>query len=149
MHMHPVVAGMLLRIGRRHGLRAVRVPAEPPAIMASLGAPAGLGAKAMYAGSRVLRAQCRAAGMMVPDQVFGLAWSGRMTPDRMKRLVTSLPEGITEIYTHPATHRDASLAALMPDYLHTAELAALVDPDVCNVLRRMRLTSYAGITSAG
>ncbi len=28
-HLHPTVAGLMIRIGRRHGMRSVRIPAEP------------------------------------------------------------------------------------------------------------------------
>ena len=41
-----------------------------------------------------------------------------------------MPAGLLEIYFHPATHRDALLTRLMPDYEHEAELAALCDPEV-------------------
>ena len=37
-----------------------------------------------------------------------------------------LPEGRTEIYTHPATMRDDALVKLMPDYEHVAEFEALL-----------------------
>src|SRR5262249_34986092 len=30
MHLHPTILGILLRVGREYGLRAVRVPYEPP-----------------------------------------------------------------------------------------------------------------------
>jgi len=64
--------------------------------------------------------------MTTTDHCFGLAWSGHMTPDRLHRLLTELPDGDSEIYFHPATGRDATLRRLMPDYEHEAELAALL-----------------------
>ena len=53
-----------------------------------------------------------------------------MTTDRIVRLAGRLPSGVSEIYFHPASHRDAHLTRLMPDYEHEAELAALMDPAV-------------------
>ena len=50
-----------------------------------------------------------------------------MTEARLKGLVARLPEGITEIYTHPATSPDFPGAA--PGYRYEGELAALVRPD--------------------
>jgi hypothetical protein len=38
-----------------------------------------------------------------------------------------LPDGVSEIYFHPATNRDPLLVRLMPDYEHEAELATLLD----------------------
>ena len=33
MHLHPTVGRMMIDIGREYGLRAVRVPAEPPGVL--------------------------------------------------------------------------------------------------------------------
>jgi hopanoid biosynthesis associated protein HpnK len=128
MHLHPTVGRLMLEIGRDFGLPAIRVPAEPPAVMARLGAPQGVGARALHAWTRVLRAQARRFGVAANDHCFGIAWSGHMTRDRVRRLVAALPDGHSEIYFHPATERDGSLRALMPEYEHEAELEALLDP---------------------
>ena len=130
MHLHPTVGRLMLEAGMEHGLPAVRIPAEPPATMRACGAAPNLGDRLLCAGTRVLRAQALRAGMRCNDHAFGIAWSGHMTAKRMIRLATHLPPGVSEIYFHPATHRDARLTRLMPDYKHEAELAALVDPAV-------------------
>jgi hopanoid biosynthesis associated protein HpnK len=126
MHLHPAVGRLMLEIGREFGLRRVRVPAEPPAVLARCGTRVGLGAHALYHWTRLLRRQLRQAGMATTDHCFGIAWSGHMTPDRLHRLMAELPDGESEIYLHPATERDATLRRLMPDYEHEAELAALL-----------------------
>jgi hopanoid biosynthesis associated protein HpnK len=123
-HLHPTIAAMMIEVGKRHGLKRLRVPAEPPAVMKALGERVGLAEYALYGWTRLLRWQAR--GLELPDQVFGLKWSGHMTPERMARLLQVLPDGRTEIYTHPATYRDDALRALMPDYEHEAEFAALL-----------------------
>ncbi len=128
MHLHPTVGRLLLRIGQTFGLPRIRVPAEPPRVLAACGGRAGVGARALHAWCGVLRRQARAAGVAAPDAVFGLTWSGHMTEHRLLRLLANLPDGSNEIYFHPAARRDAALAALMPDYEHEAELAALLSP---------------------
>ncbi len=130
MHLHPIVGRMLIGIGREFGLRAVRIPAEPPDVMAACGEPTGLGARALYRWTRLLRRQTERAGMATNDHLFGIAWSGRMTAERLLRLAPHLPDGTSEIYFHPASRRDAILDARMPEYQHEAELAALLDPRV-------------------
>jgi hopanoid biosynthesis associated protein HpnK len=127
MHLHPTVGRLMLRIGREFGLHAVRIPAEPPSVLARCGTPAGLGSQALYRWTALLRRQVRAAGMTANDHCFGIAWSGHMTRDRVHRLLRELPPGHSEIYFHPATAQDALLQRLMPDYEPTAELAALLD----------------------
>ena len=134
MHLHPTVGGLLIGIGREFGLCRVRIPAEPPHVMAACGEPVGLSARALYRWTRLLRRQARRAGMQTNDHVFGIAWSGRMTAERVLRLVPHLPEGTSEIYFHPASRRDPMIDGLMPQYLHEAELAALLDPRVRQAL---------------
>jgi hopanoid biosynthesis associated protein HpnK len=126
MHLHPTVGRLMLEIGREFGLSRVRVPAEPPAVLARCGTRAGGGGHALYHWSRLLRRRVRAAGMTTTDHCFGIAWSGHMTNERLTRLMADVPSGTSEIYFHPATERDATLRALMPDYEHEAELAALL-----------------------
>ena len=144
MHLHPTVGRLLLEAGAEHGLPAVRVPAEPPAAMLALGTTPRLGDRLLYAGTRVLRAQARRAGVRTNDHAFGIAWSGHMTAERVARLAARLPPGVSEIYFHPAARRNAHLARLMPGYEHEAELAALLDPAVRAAFSRAgaRLTSY-------
>lgn len=121
--LHPTIAAMMIEIGRRYGLKRLRVPAEPPGVMKQLGERVGFGDYALYAWTRLLRWQAR--GMEMPDQVFGIKWSGHMTRERIERLLPLLPEGRSEIYFHPATVRDETLVRLMPDYEHVAEFEAL------------------------
>ncbi len=128
MHLHPTVGAMMLRIGKEFGLPAIRIPAEPPRVMLRLGVKQGLGASLLYAWTELLRGQARRAGVRTNQHCFGLAWSGHMTADRVRSLMPYLPKkGLSEIYFHPATERDALLSRLMPDYEHEAELAALLD----------------------
>jgi hopanoid biosynthesis associated protein HpnK len=138
MHLHPTIGRLMIEIGREFGLPALRVPAEPPAIMAQCGVPPTPGARALHAWTRKLRAQVRRAGLATPDAVFGLAWSGHMTEERLLRLIPRLPPGRNEIYFHPAAERDATLDRLMPDYEHEAELAALLSPRVRAALAARR-----------
>jgi hopanoid biosynthesis associated protein HpnK len=141
MHLHPTVGRLLIEIGRGYGLNRVRVPAEPPNVMAALGETPGVAARVLYSWSRLLRKQVARAGMQTTDHCFGLAWTGQMTAERLRRLLSHLPRGTSEIYFHPSTSRDASLRALMPAYDHAAELAALLDPEV----RRLASTRGAAI----
>jgi hopanoid biosynthesis associated protein HpnK len=130
MHLHPSVAGLILEIGRDYGMKAVRVPDEPAASL-----------RRAFPGERYptplyqpwierLRRRLRRAGLRVNDHIFGLAWSGHMTEDRLLRLLPHLPAGVSEIYFHPGAHRSPRLAAAMPDYRHVEELATLLSPAV-------------------
>ena len=141
MHLHPTVGRMLATVGRRHGLRAIRIPCEPPApLRAADGTPDTRAAAALRLWTRLLRAQARRARLRTNDSCFGLAWSGHMTPERVVRLAARLPDGLSEIYFHPATAKNAEINRLMPDYEHAAELDALCDPAFAEALSRSFVT---------
>lgn len=127
-HVHPVIAGLVLRIGRDHGMRAIRVPREPRAVLraAEPGANPRLALdSAPWAALLAVRA--RAAGLLVPDRTLGLAWSGAMTPARVAGLLRHLPDGLSELYTHPAT--GGGFPGEAPGYAYAAERDALIAPE--------------------
>ena len=115
-HLHPTIAGLIATIGARYGLRAVRAPLEP-------GAPSLTDPWA-----RLVAARFRRRGIAVPRAVFGLKHSGAMTVGRLSAAIAALPDGLSEIYLHPATRDD--YPGHGPAYRHTAEFAALLDPGV-------------------
>lgn len=133
-HLHPTIAGLILRIGKGRGLRAMRVPLEPRGVLAAA-EPGAAPAPAYVTGpwARLLRHRLRQAGLLTPDSVFGLNWSGAMTPARLKGLIAHLPEGLSEIYLHPATAGGFDGAA--PGYRYAEELAALMDSGVAEAAR--------------
>ena len=134
-HLHPMIAARVIATGQKFGARAIRVPAEPVSVVRAIDpAAAALSSRLLGAWARVLRAQARGAGMTTPDAVFGLAWSGAMTRERMLGLLQRLPRGVIEIYTHPATAK--VFAGHAPGYRYTEELAALTDPDCVAAVRR-------------
>jgi hopanoid biosynthesis associated protein HpnK len=143
-HLHPVIGALAIRIGKKFGARAIRVPTEPAAVVRGIEpVSADLSASLLTQWTRVLRAQALGAGMATPDAVFGLAWSGAMTAGRLNSLLERLPAGVVEIYTHPAAAN--AFAGHAPGYRYVDELAALTDPAcVASVRRSMhRLGGFA------
>jgi hopanoid biosynthesis associated protein HpnK len=127
-HLHPTIASLIVKIGAAHGVRGARVPLEPQGVLARIEKHQPSGVVALTAPfARLLRRRFQRAGITAPDQVFGLAWSGAMTPDRLTGLIQHLPDGLSEIYMHPATGNYPGCA---PGYLYARELAALTDPDL-------------------
>jgi chitin disaccharide deacetylase len=127
-HLHPTIAALMVKAGRSHRARGVRVPLEPQAVLQRIErhrAPPVVALTAPFA--RALRARFRRAGIAAPDQVFGLAWSGAMTSTRLKGLIEHLPAGLSEIYLHPAT---GTYPGSAPGYAYGEELRALTDPDM-------------------
>ncbi len=133
-HLHPTIAGTILRIGAGYGLRAMRVPLEPRSALAAADPEARVRPACVTAPwSALVRRRLARAGVASADQVFGLQWSGAMTAARLRGLVERLPDGVSEIYTHPATAGGFEGAA--PGYGYAEELAALTAAEVVAAVR--------------
>ena len=133
-HLHPMIAELVLDIGRHYGFTALRVPRESSAAYPAWWLPSQLALSPWLA---LLKMRARQRGFMTPDVVLGRAWSGAMTVDRLRRLLENLPGGVVEIYTHPATSN--SFAGHAVGYRYTDELAALTAPAIRELLRRCKL----------
>lgn len=131
-HLHPTLLEMLLRIGEEFGLPAVRLPREPAWVGRRAGGaiagPAVAGLLSPWL--TIMRRRLRAARIAHNDYVFGMSDSGAMDEARLLELLARLPEGVTEIYLHPALESGAAIAAGMGGYRHADELAALLSPNV-------------------
>jgi hopanoid biosynthesis associated protein HpnK len=127
-HLHPVIAAAILAAGRKHGMRAVRAPVEPRWLLEVVEPKTRPRRDPAGPWARLLRWWLRRERLAVPDQVFGLAWTGAMDARRLRGIVEALPPGLTEIYLHPATRDD--WPGHVPGYGYREELAALTDPAV-------------------
>jgi hopanoid biosynthesis associated protein HpnK len=131
-HLHPTLQSILVRLAAEFGIAAIRVPDEPGIVRAGAAQRmrdwlAGLPLRAR--GPAMKRRLAR-AGICFNDTIFGLKDSGALDTGRMRDLLARLPDGVTEIYLHPATRRWDGPDTLPENYRPEAELAALVDPAV-------------------
>jgi hopanoid biosynthesis associated protein HpnK len=117
-HLHPTVLGLILRIGREYGLKAVRLP---------LDRRGGFWLRPWLAS---LKRRLDRAGIVHNDQVIGLRSSGKLDEDALLAELDRLPPGVTEIYFHPGTLSGGIIARTMKGYRHSDELAALLSPRV-------------------
>ena len=132
-HLHPTLLTLMLRIGAEFGLKAVRWPREPLWAARRAGLLAPLASGALVPWLALMRRRLRAADIACNDQVFGVAATGAMDEPALLEILARLPEGLTEIYLHPATCEP--LTPSMRGYRHRAELAALLSPRVQAALR--------------
>jgi hopanoid biosynthesis associated protein HpnK len=157
-HLHPTLARLACQVGARYGMKALRAPVEPGGVVAAVDGlsarvyPTNLGAAPSLLTRRFasrLAGQLSRRGIMTADQVFGLAWSGALRSDRLAGLMARLPDGISEVYCHPATS-DAFPGAAS-GYRYREELAALLSPDVAAAIARhgISLTTYSDLRDSG
>jgi len=147
MHLHPTVLRLILKVGRDYGLRAVRLPNEPP-LRSWRAAGTALGSRvasraflAPWIG--LMKCQMRRARVRFNDYLFGMTDGGAMTLDRMLRMVDRLPAGVTEFCCHPASCRCPEIDATMPRYGHEEELRALTDVRLARALHSAGIKTIA------
>jgi hopanoid biosynthesis associated protein HpnK len=133
-HLHPVVLDAIARLAPRFGHPPLRLPVEPFAASFEANRDRMLG---RFLGwlfyslqARRIKHRLLKEGMTANDYVFGLYDSGAMTEDRLLRLLEHLPQGVSEIYCHPATRRWEGPDTLPASYQPEAELDALLSPAV-------------------
>jgi chitin disaccharide deacetylase len=119
MHVHPTVFRLILEIGREYGLRAVRIPREPFG-----------GTRTIEPWLALMRARARHAGIACNDYAFGVNDAGALTETRVLHILERLPDGVTEIFFHPATDAFAGADPGTERYEFAGELAALTSPRV-------------------
>jgi chitin disaccharide deacetylase len=147
-HLHPTVAGQILAIGPRYGMCALRVPREPAKLLNRI-EPSGRRRRDWLVAPWIahLKKRVHRRGLRAADQVLGLAWSGAMIESRVAGILRHLPEGVTEIYSHPAI--SSAFAGSTSSYRYADELAALVAPGVVALARATgaRLGGFSDLSS--
>jgi hopanoid biosynthesis associated protein HpnK len=144
MHLHPTVLGMILRIGRAYGLRAVRLPHEPlsAALCLHRGDPIRRLGWSLFIAPwmALLRRRLHHAGVRCNDFVFGLSATGAMTEETLLRILQCLPDGVSEIYFHPGAAEYCNAARGGDAPADDPELHALTSPRVQAALAGLGIT---------
>lgn len=149
MHLHPTVFNLLVKVGREYGLRAVRVPYEP--IVPSLRKSSDgwlrrlIGTPGLNLLCRLMRRRLRQARLLNNDYLFGMHDTGQMTSTVVMRLISNLPDGVSEMYFHPALRSTQASPSFPPHYASDAEFAALISPEVRDALCQLGIerTTYS------
>lgn len=118
MHLHPTVLGMIVDIGREFGLTAVRLPHEPG------------GGIFLAPWVASMKRRLRRAGLGFNDFIFGIRDTGRMDGETLRRTIAALPDGVSEIFLHPATGSWPGIEPGARGFRFEDEFHALMDPAV-------------------
>lgn len=140
LHLHPRILNLILKVGREYGLSAMRFPREP-ALLSWRAAKRSLTGRLL---GRVLlapllwwmRRRLRQSRVRSNDFIFGLTDTGAMTTDLVARLLERIPDGVTEIYFHPATGRCEETERTMSAYHHVEEFQALTSRRLHEILTK-------------
>jgi chitin disaccharide deacetylase len=147
MHLHPTVLRLLLNVGKDYGLKAVRLPNEPPFRTWK--------ASGKFLGPRLAswillcpwmilaKFLLRRAHVQYNDYLLGMTDSGAMTLDLALRFIAGLPNGITEFCFHPATRRCEEIDRTMPSYAHEDEYRTLTSETLLRAIQTAEIQRIA------
>jgi hopanoid biosynthesis associated protein HpnK len=128
MHLHPVVFGILMRRAEEWGIKRLRLTRDPFWLNARLARGAWFSRAAHAVIYRALSARARPSllqrGIKFTPRVFGLLQNARVDEQYVTKLLSVLPTGDSELYSHPS----------LDEFRH--EFDALINPAVKELVRR-------------
>jgi hopanoid biosynthesis associated protein HpnK len=160
VHMLPGLFDVALRLAKRYGIGAIRVAHEASSLRAALSAghelhasvvlKQGVQARGLKLLARDAREQAERAGISTSDYFCGIAQTGEMTKEGVARLLRSLPEGTTELMTHPGyADQDLQNSTTRLQESRQIELSILTDLEIRNLVasQGIRLIDYGFVAN--
>jgi hopanoid biosynthesis associated protein HpnK len=159
VHMLPGLFEIALRLAKRHSIGAIRVSHEASSLRAALSTgerraavvlKQGVQARGLKLMARDARQQAERAGVSTADYFCGIAQTGELTKEGVARLLSSLPEGTTELMCHPG-YADEALrkTSTRLQGSRQKEVEILTDTEIRNLVasQGIRLIDYAFLAS--
>lgn len=149
-HALPQVCEVIAKVIGDYDIRAVRLPREewrlPSRNFSAQLIKQSLGAWGLAQLCRVSESKLHRAGVKTANAFFGVTQTGFWSKTWLLDLIATLPEGVSELMTHPGDD-DAELRQANTRLLESraTEFSLLTDSDVVTAVREsgVRLISYA------
>jgi hopanoid biosynthesis associated protein HpnK len=150
-HVHPAIADIVVELAHEYRVPCMRIPSEPvfTTLAISRNRPVGKLIEAMIFRTLSRRARRMAAerGIKSSDRLFGLHQTHHITEDYVVGVLERLPDGLTEIYFHPAM----DIGGTPPTPSSQRETEVLHSPRVRSAVasRGIKLTTFGEVAQAG
>jgi len=155
VQMLPGLFEVALKLAKKHGIVAIRVSHEESKLRAALSSgreqnagivlKQGVQARGLKLLARDAREMADRAGVVTTDYFCGIAQTGVLTREGVEQLLSSLPDGTTELMCHPG-HVDEDLrrTATRLQESRQTELDILTDARIRKLVatKGIRLISY-------
>ena len=130
LHVLPGLQRLVLQLAKRYGFKAVRVPAEAYGWQGGFSCGAGrmLGKCGLTFWAERFRSRLPQAGIKAPDHFFGMVAGGHLDTKLVSNIIRNLPEGTSEIMTHPGLDAAGLSKKFHWGYHWEQELAAFLAP---------------------
>jgi hopanoid biosynthesis associated protein HpnK len=154
MHLHPTLLSAILAELRGIGNVGVRLPREPRSafddtVPAAARAAALIERGVMTPWLKLMERRLKREGVKYNNWIMGLAATGQVDEGTLLRFVDTLPEGVIEVYCHPATRGPGAVANQLSGYGNEGEFTALVSQKVRQRLveKSLRIGGFSDIST--
>jgi len=141
IHTFPAVIETAVKAAIKYNIPRMRIPEEPVPLYGPLHISEELAAEARIFSRYAAEARIRieTAGIRTTEHFRGLYLKGRLSLPLMKKLLPTLPDGLTELMTHPG-RADTGLSSGPFSAFSTQdrelELETLLHPDFLSILNK-------------
>ena len=149
MHVLPGIAGIVVRLCEKYGIKKIRMPGEN--IFWSGGFKAGMGRKIGRDGlsfcTMLAKGKAKSAGLVYPQHFFGMLAGGNLNAELVKHILLNLPEGTSEIMTHPGLDSTELAKHFTWGYHWQDELGAFLSAENKEIVREhgIKLINFGGL----
>jgi predicted glycoside hydrolase/deacetylase ChbG (UPF0249 family) len=160
VHMLPGMFEVALRLAKKHGIAAIRISHEDSKLRSVLSRgknqntgvlmKQGIQARGLKLLARDARKMAARAGVAATDYFCGIAQTGVLVREGVRRLLEILPEGTTELMCHPGyVDEDLRQTPTRLQESRQTELDILTDPAIRKVVatQGIRLINFKEIAN--
>lgn len=139
LHLHPTVLSLLLKIGKQHAMKSIRLPKDNNAT--------GIGALFLNPWLTLMASRLQKHGIHHNDALLGLDETGSLDTKALLSLLEGLSDQTAELMCHPATGPWAGMDPMAKDFRHDLEFAALIDAATLSAIKNngVNLMAYRDI----
>jgi hopanoid biosynthesis associated protein HpnK len=138
IHCLPSLLRIVLKLGREYNIKKLRYINEyclSPRLFQS--------AKSVFASLSCssMKEQIMENGVSIPDRSYGIGKSGLMSSSRIKKILSKLKDGVTEIMVHPGfmtqelMDLEKEIGSFYINKYREKELKALLDKDLKQIIK--------------
>lgn len=148
-HVLPIINSLVVQLCCEYNIKRIRIPGE--GYFFSGGFSAGVGRKIGRAGlsfcASMAAARAQAAGIKYPRHFFGMLAGGNLNEALVSNIINALPDGVSEIMTHPGLNAAALGRQFTWNYHWEDELAAFLSVKNKSLLAqcKVELVSFGGL----
>ena len=152
LHVLPGIIDIVIELCKKYDINKVRVPAESITWTGGYSAGFGriIGRLGLTICSELARRKLKKAGILFPDHFFGMLAGGSLNETLVETIIDNLPDGYSEIMTHPGLHSEELRHLYSWGYHWEDELSAFVAPRNIEKIKSkgISLISFGGLNYA-